>query len=167
MMRRGGSRAWSNCSMAGWPMSAVRWGHRRYCDSGAPRRDVPRRPEIQPGVAEAERPGCADLPAPRPPLPQVQQRYYGGIKPEVSAQFSVAGWGWHHEAGIHVLRLIMSGAFERFPKLQVISGHWGEMVPFYLQRLDDAMPPAVPACPPRQPKPTAITRGSPPAACST
>jgi uncharacterized protein len=77
---------------------------------------------------------------PGPPLPQVQQRYYGGIKPEVSAQFSLAGWGWHHEAGIHVLRLIMSGAFERFPKLQVISGHCGEMVQFYLQRLDDTMP---------------------------
>jgi uncharacterized protein len=38
------------------------------------------------------------------------------------------------------LRLILSGVFERFPKLQVISGHWGEMVPFYLQRLDDAIP---------------------------
>ena len=88
-----------------------------------------------------------------PRLPQVQKPSYGGLKPEVSAQFLVGGWGWHHEAGIHVLRLILSGVFERFPKLQVISGHWGEMVPFYLQRLDDAMPPAVPACPPRQPKP--------------
>jgi uncharacterized protein len=77
------------------------------------------------------------------PLPQVQQRYYGGLRPEVSAQFSLAGWGWHHEAGIHVLRLILSGVFERFPKLEVISGHWGEMVPFYLQRLDDTMPPEV------------------------
>ncbi|HZA12278.1 amidohydrolase family protein [Mycobacterium sp.] len=77
------------------------------------------------------------------PLAQVQQPYYGGLKPEVTAQFSLAGWGWHHEAGIHALRLILSGVFERFPKLQVISGHWGEMVPFYLQRLDDTMPPTV------------------------
>jgi uncharacterized protein len=80
---------------------------------------------------------------PGPPLPQVQQPYYGGLKPEVSAQFSLGGWGWHHEAGIQVVRLILSGAFERFPQLQVISGHWGEMVPFYLQRLDDTMPPNV------------------------
>ncbi len=59
----------------------------------------------------------------------------------VTAQFSLTGWGWHHEAGIHVLRLILSGAFEKYPGLQVISGHWGEMVPFYLQRLDDMLPP--------------------------
>jgi uncharacterized protein len=81
------------------------------------------------------------------PLPQVQQPYYGGLAPEVSAQFSLAGWGWHHEAGIHVLRLILSGIFERFPNLQVISGHWGEMVPFYLHRLDDMMPPRLTGLP--------------------
>jgi len=57
--------------------------------------------------------------------------------------FSLGGWGWHHEAGVHVLRLILSGVFERFPNLRVISGHWGEMVPFYLQRLDDVLPPTI------------------------
>lgn len=71
----------------------------------------------------------------------MQSAYYGGFAPEVTAQFSLGGW--HHEAGIHVLRLILSGAFERFPQLQIISGHWGEMVPFYLPRLDDVMPPQV------------------------
>jgi predicted TIM-barrel fold metal-dependent hydrolase len=35
--------------------------------------------------------------------------------------------------------MILSGVFEKFPDLQVISGHWGEMVPFYLQRLDDSL----------------------------
>lgn len=77
------------------------------------------------------------------PLPQVQEPYYGGLATEVSAMFSIGGWGWHHEAGVHVLRLILSGAFERFPDLQVISGHWGEMVPFYLHRLDDVLPPNI------------------------
>jgi uncharacterized protein len=75
------------------------------------------------------------------PLPQVHQAYYGGFSPLVSAEFSLGAWGWHNEAGIHVLRLILSGAFEKFPDLQVISGHWGEMVPFYLERLDDVMTP--------------------------
>jgi uncharacterized protein len=46
---------------------------------------------------------------PGSPLPAVQQAYYSGFSPEVTAQFSLAGWGWHHEAGIHVLRLISSG----------------------------------------------------------
>jgi len=36
--------------------------------------------------------------------------------------------------------MILSGSFERFPKLQVISGHWGEFVPFFLFRLDQALP---------------------------
>lgn len=77
------------------------------------------------------------------PLPDVQQAYYSGFSPEVTAQFSLTGWGWHHEAGVHVLRLILSGTFEKYPRLQVISGHWGEMVPFYLHRLDDMLPPNV------------------------
>jgi hypothetical protein len=40
----------------------------------------------------------------------------------VSAEFVLGAWGWHNEAGIHVLRLILSGTFEKFPDLQVISG---------------------------------------------
>ncbi|MDO5611456.1 MAG: amidohydrolase family protein [Pseudomonadota bacterium] len=74
------------------------------------------------------------------PLPQVQRPYYGGFDPEVTARLSMFGWGWHNEAGVLTLRLLLSGAFDRFPQLQVISGHWGEMVPFYLQRLEDAIP---------------------------
>jgi predicted TIM-barrel fold metal-dependent hydrolase len=75
------------------------------------------------------------------PLPQVQEPYYGGFAPIVSTWLSLGGWGWHNEAGVHVLRLILSGAFQKHPGLQVISGHWGEMVPFFLQRLDDTLPP--------------------------
>ena len=77
---------------------------------------------------------------PGPPLPQVRDPYYGGLDKGVSARLSLFGWGWHNEAGIHVIRLMLSGAFDRHRNLQVISGHWGEMVPFYLQRMDDAMP---------------------------
>jgi predicted TIM-barrel fold metal-dependent hydrolase len=74
------------------------------------------------------------------PLPQVREPYYGGLDKEVSARLSMFGWGWHNEAGVHVIRLILSGTFETYPDLQVISGHWGEMVPFYLQRMDDTIP---------------------------
>lgn len=77
------------------------------------------------------------------PNPQVQQSYYAGLPDEVTTQFSLGGWGWHHEAGIHLLRLILSGMFEKLPELQVISGHWGEMVPFHLHRLDDLIPTSV------------------------
>jgi uncharacterized protein len=74
------------------------------------------------------------------PLPQVREPYYGGLDKEVSARLSMFGWGWHNEAGIQVIRLILSGKFEKYPNLQIISGHWGEMVPFYLQRMDDTIP---------------------------
>ncbi|GAA3089295.1 amidohydrolase family protein [Nonomuraea salmonea] len=78
---------------------------------------------------------------PYAPVPQVQQAYYAGFGDKVTTEFSLAGWGWHHEAGIHVLRLVLAGVFDRLPGLQVVSGHWGEMVPFYLSRLDDVLSP--------------------------
>jgi uncharacterized protein len=74
------------------------------------------------------------------PLPQVREPYYGGLEKEVSARLSLFGWGWHHEAGIQVIRMMLARVFDRYPQLQVISGHWGEMVPFYLQRMDDMLP---------------------------
>ncbi len=80
---------------------------------------------------------------PGTPAPQVQSIYYANLGTTVSARLSAFGWGWHNEAGIQVIRMMLSGLFERFPNLQVISGHWGEMVPFYLQRMDDMMPPDV------------------------
>ncbi|MES3575503.1 amidohydrolase family protein [Enterobacter cloacae] len=69
-----------------------------------------------------------------------EQAYFTGFSAEVNARLSMFGWGWHHEAGIHLLRLMLSGAFDKYPHLQVISGHWGEMLPFWLQRLDDSLP---------------------------
>ncbi|TPW27692.1 amidohydrolase family protein [Pararhizobium mangrovi] len=80
---------------------------------------------------------------PGPPFQDVQRQYYAGFAEEVTSRFSLAGWGWHSEAGMHVVRLILSGVFDRHRDLQVISGHWGEMVPFFLQRMDDVLPPAV------------------------
>nr|WP_255570908.1 amidohydrolase family protein [Amycolatopsis sp. FDAARGOS 1241] len=34
----------------------------------------------------------------------------------------------------------MSGVLDRHPDLQFILGHWGEFIPFYLDRLDEALP---------------------------
>lgn len=76
------------------------------------------------------------------PVEAVRQAYYSGFDKEVDARLAMFGWGWHHEAGIHVLRMMLAGCFDRHPGLQVISGHWGEMLSFYLQRLDDSIPQA-------------------------
>ena len=37
---------------------------------------------------------------PGPPHSAVQQTYYAGLDDEVTSRFSLAGWGWHNEAGI-------------------------------------------------------------------
>lgn len=45
-------------------------------------------------------------------------------------------WGYQAETGTHAMRLILSGVFDRFPKLQIVIGHMGENVPFHLWRSD-------------------------------
>jgi uncharacterized protein len=75
----------------------------------------------------------------QPPQPVVETYYKGNFSPEVAAVFAIAGWGWHIETATHILRLILSGAFDRFPELQFIVGHMGEALPFMLQRIDSAL----------------------------
>ena len=52
--------------------------------------------------------------------------------------YSIGGslWGFGAEAGTHAVRLIMSGTFDRFPKLRIVLGHMGEALPFWMWRLD-------------------------------
>jgi len=45
-------------------------------------------------------------------------------------------WGYGIEVGTHVMRLILSGLFDRFPKLKIVIGHMGEGIPFWLWRID-------------------------------
>jgi hypothetical protein len=49
--------------------------------------------------------------------------------------------GWHYENGLHVIRLILSGAFDRIPGLKIIVGHLGEGLAFHLNRLDGQLNP--------------------------
>lgn len=71
---------------------------------------------------------------PAPPPPAVKSAYFSGLPGETGLVLSIAGWGWHAETGLHSLRLIVSGLFDRFPELQVIIGHMGEGVPYALVR---------------------------------
>lgn len=50
-----------------------------------------------------------------------------------------AGWGWHQEQGIQMVRLIESGLLEKYPNLKLINGHWGELVPMFLERVTEFM----------------------------
>jgi predicted TIM-barrel fold metal-dependent hydrolase len=70
-----------------------------------------------------------------PPQPVVEASY-GGFPPHLTAALSGAAWGWHIETAVHLIRMIVGGAFDRFPKLQIVIGHLGEGISFMLPRLD-------------------------------
>ena len=57
-------------------------------------------------------------------------------KPMVEAGLEGAIFGFGVETGLHALRMIIAGIFDRYPNLQVILGHAGETLPFMLYRLD-------------------------------
>ena len=78
-----------------------------------------------------------------PPQPVITASYTGNYALEVASLLATAAWGWHLETATHVLRLILSGAFDRYPTLQVVIGHLGEGLPFMLPRLEWALPPEV------------------------
>ena len=78
---------------------------------------------------------------PEVPPAAVREAYYSGLDPAVNFSLSAAGWGWHSEVGIHALRLILAGVFDRFPTLQIIIGHMGEMIPFMLARINNVLTP--------------------------
>lgn len=71
------------------------------------------------------------------PPKAVVDAYYSGLPDGGGTVLSVAGWGWHSETAIHILRLIISGTMDRYPKLKFIIGHMGEMLPMMMARCDD------------------------------
>jgi predicted TIM-barrel fold metal-dependent hydrolase len=72
-----------------------------------------------------------------PQIPQktVRDIYYSGFDEQTDLAFSTFGLGWHYEAGIQFVRLVLAKVFDRFPNLQIILGHWGEVILFYTERL--------------------------------
>ena len=48
-----------------------------------------------------------------------------------------AMWGYSAGTGLHAMRLIISGIFDKYPGLKIILGHLGEGIPYYLWRIDN------------------------------
>jgi predicted TIM-barrel fold metal-dependent hydrolase len=94
-------------------------------------------------LGRAERLGVPLYLHPAEPVPAVRDAYYDGFDPAVRWFLSAAAWGWHAETGLHVLRMVLGGVFDRHPGLQLVIGHMGEMLPFMLERIDDNLPPKV------------------------
>jgi 2,3-dihydroxybenzoate decarboxylase len=51
-------------------------------------------------------------------------------------ELAAAIWGWAPETATHILRILFAGLFDRFPTLQIIAGHGGECLPYFLWRFD-------------------------------
>lgn len=70
------------------------------------------------------------------PSEQLFNAYKSPVLSEaVNTSIMAFGFGWHSDVAVHVLRLYAAGVFDRFPKLKIIVGHMGEMVPYMLQRI--------------------------------
>ena len=66
---------------------------------------------------------------PQTPSPQM-------IEPFLKRGLDAAVYGFACETGLHALRLMVAGLFDKFPKLQIVLGHCGEALPYWLYRID-------------------------------
>jgi len=85
-----------------------------------------------------ERAQALDLPIyMHPSLPQADVRriYYDDYVKDFP-MITRATWGYTVETATLAIRMVLSGVFEKFPKLKIILGHLGETLPFLLWRFD-------------------------------
>ncbi|KAH8204798.1 hypothetical protein TruAng_000987 [Truncatella angustata] len=71
---------------------------------------------------------------------QLDLLYTGNFAQSATLSLSASGWGWHSDVALHILRLFSAGVFDKFPRLKIIAGHMGEMLPFMLHRIMQLSP---------------------------
>ena len=94
-------------------------------------------PMFEPVLARAEALGVPIYIHPGIPSQSVRAAHFDGLPGSFSFSLAVSSWGWHMETAVHVLRLVLSGALDRHPRLQIVIGHMGEAIPFMLDRIDE------------------------------
>ncbi len=99
-------------------------------------------PQFEPVLARAEALGVPIYVHPGIPPKAVREAYYDGLPDPLSFVLSIAGWGWHAEVAVHILRLVLSGALDRHPGLKLIIGHMGEGLPAMMARFDQILGPS-------------------------
>lgn len=73
---------------------------------------------------------------------EIRKYYYeGSWNGRTANTFAGFGIGWHYHTAMHLMRFILSGIFDRLPDLKMMVGHWGELLPFYFDRMNASMPP--------------------------
>ena len=75
-----------------------------------------------------------------PSLPQadVMRIYYADYAKDFP-MLTRATWGYTVETATLAIRLVLSGVFEKYPKLKIILGYLGETLPFLVWRVDTTL----------------------------
>jgi predicted TIM-barrel fold metal-dependent hydrolase len=71
---------------------------------------------------------------PHIPPAAVREAYFSSLPEGAGRVLETAGWGWHSEVAVHVLRMVVAGTLDKHRKLKLIIGHMGEMLPMMLDR---------------------------------
>ncbi|RSM40385.1 amidohydrolase [Amycolatopsis balhimycina DSM 5908] len=98
-------------------------------------------PRFEPLLARIEQLGVPLYLHPAAPPQALRNLLFDGFTPVVGHLLETASWGWHSELGLHSLRMVLAGVFERHPDLRVVLGHGGEMLPFMMARIDEFLLP--------------------------
>ena len=93
-------------------------------------------PRFRPLFAQAQSLGVPIYLHPAKPDAEVTKRYYTPYD-ETHPAILQAAWGFGIETGTQGVRMILSGIFDDLPDLQIILGHLGEAIPFWLDRADE------------------------------
>jgi predicted TIM-barrel fold metal-dependent hydrolase len=75
---------------------------------------------------------------PAVPHPAVMDAYYKDYTKDFPMVIRAA-WGFTVETATQALRMVLSGVFDKHPKLKIIIGHLGETLPFLVWRVDNAL----------------------------
>jgi predicted TIM-barrel fold metal-dependent hydrolase len=88
-----------------------------------------------------ERAQALDVPIyvhPGPPHEAMAEAYYNDYLKDFPS-LANAAWGYTIDTASQMLRMMLSGLFEAYPRLKIIVGHLGEAMPFLVDRVDEAI----------------------------
>jgi predicted TIM-barrel fold metal-dependent hydrolase len=66
----------------------------------------------------------------------VRRAYFSDLPPGAGRVLETSGWGWHSETAVHLLRMVVAGMLDHHPRLKLVIGHMGEMLPMMMDRVD-------------------------------
>ena len=63
-------------------------------------------------------------------------RFRGNFSEDITTLLAGPALGWHNDIAENVIRMYASGLFDKHPRVKIVIGHMGEVIPFMLERID-------------------------------